>query len=271
MRLPAFAFALCSAALPAAADPLVGGVRSDVALIDGWRQADGSRMAAVEFRLAPGWHTYWRVPGEAGIPPVFDWSGSKNLASVGYEWPRPEILDSYGFQSFGFTDRLVLPVRLVPRDPAAPLQLALSVSFGVCDDVCQPDEAEIAATLPPDAPPVGRSRIEAALAERPHGATECGVAAVTCRLVPDGDGYTLTAAVTFAADPGPGQAAAIEAGQPDLWIGAAESRTDGRTVTARAKVAATGGAGPLLERRALRLTVLDDDRAVDIHGCTAPG
>ena len=55
-------------------------------------------MAAVEIRLAPGWHTYWRVPGEAGIPPRFDWSGSQNLAAVAYEWPRPEIIVSYGIE-----------------------------------------------------------------------------------------------------------------------------------------------------------------------------
>ena len=63
----------------------------------------------------------------------------------------------------------------------------------------------------------------------------------------------------------------LEPGQPDLWIGTAESRTDGRTVIARAPIAGAGGAGPTLERSALRLTVLDARRAVDIRGCEAPG
>ena len=75
------------------------GGQAAVGTLDGWRQPDGSRLAAVEIRLAPGWHTYWRVPGDAGIPPSFDWSGSSNLASVAYEWPRPEIFDSFGMRT----------------------------------------------------------------------------------------------------------------------------------------------------------------------------
>ena len=63
----------------------------------------------------------------------------------------------------------------------------------------------------------------------------------------------------------------LEPGQPDLWIGEAESLTDGRTLVARAPVAGRGKAGPVVERQALRLTVLDDRRAVDIQGCAGPG
>ena len=63
----------------------------------------------------------------------------------------------------------------------------------------------------------------------------------------------------------------LEPGQPELWIGMAESRTDGRTVVARAPIQAAGGGGPALERGALRVTVLDSGRAVDIQGCEAPG
>ena len=81
----------------------------------------------------------------------------------------------------------------------------------------------------------------------------------------------MTAEVTFAAAPGPDQLAVLEPGQPELWIGMAESRTDGRTVVARAPIQAAGGGGPALERGALRVTVLDSGRAVDIQGCEAPG
>ncbi len=65
-------------------------VRS-VDLLAGWREPDGSRIAAIAIDLAPGWYTYWRIPGEAGIAPRFDWSRSRNLASVAAEWPRPGL------------------------------------------------------------------------------------------------------------------------------------------------------------------------------------
>ncbi len=247
------------------------GEQAKVAILDGWRQPDGSRLAAIEIRLAPGWHTYWRVPGDAGIPPSFDWSGSKNLASASYEWPRPEVFDSDGVRTIGYSGTLVLPVRLVPRDPGAPLDLSLEVFLGVCADICVPNEAEAAALIAPDAPGEGRPAIEAALAARAETPAEAGVMRVTCALSPAADGYEIAAEIRFAEAPGPGQVAVLEADQPDVWIGPASSRTDGRTVTARAAVEVPGDAGPMLERSGLRLTVLDGRRAVDIHGCTAPG
>lgn len=277
MRPLVAAFAACAAAaLPGAtvaetaAQTTAPGGQASVAILGGWRQPDGSRLAALQIKLAPGWHTYWRVPGDAGIPPSFDWSGSKNLASLSYEWPRPVVFDSFGGRTIGYSGTLVLPVRLVPKDPDAPLDLAVALFFGVCADICVPTEAEARAMLPPDAPAEGRPEIEAALAERAESPAEAGVTRVTCTLTPAADGYEIAAEISFAADPGPGQVAVLEAGQPDLWIGPATSRTEGRSVIARAPVEAAGGAGPMLERSDLRLTVLDPRRAVDIRGCRAP-
>jgi len=264
---------LLAAPLPAAAEQLSAAETAveHVALIDGWREPDGSRVAAIEIRLAPGWHTYWRVPGSVGIPPSFDWSQSRNLASVAYDWPRPTFFDTAGGRSFGYDGALVLPVRLVPADPSAPLDVHLALDFGVCNDICVPAEAHLDARLTPETAPAGRARIEAALAEGAQGAGEAGVTGVTCALAQGDGGYALTARITFGSDPGPGQVAVLEPGQPDLWIGEAESLTDGRTLVARAPVAGRGKAGPVVERQNLRLTVLDDRRAVDIQGCAGPG
>jgi len=267
MRPILAAAALSLAIVPPAAAQVAAGAVTSIDFLHGWREPDGSRVAALEIVLAPGWHTYWRVPGAAGVPPRFDWTGSKNLASVAYEWPRPEVFERFGLRSYGFDDALVLPLRLRPHDPSAPIELALALDFGVCDDICVPASAALAEHLAPGAPEEGRPRIEAALAKRPQTAAEAGVAAVTCGLAPTADGYELTAEVTFAAAPGADQLAVLEPGQPDLWIGEPESRTDGRTVTARAPVEAAGAGGPVVERRALRLTLLDADRAVEVRGC----
>ncbi len=278
MRSVLLIASLTLVALPAAAEirlPRPTAPAPAVRLLDGWRQPDGSRMAAIEIRLAPGWHTYWRVPGEAGIPPSFDWSGSGNLASVSYEWPRPDIIESFGMRSYGYVGLLILPVRLVPKNPDAPIDVVLALDYGVCDDICVPAEASVDETVPATAEE-GRPSIEAALAERPQSPEEAGVDAVTCSLSPVRGGFALTAAVTFAAPPGPDQEAVVEAGQPDLWVGLAESRTEGRTVTTRVPVASAvtaasgAAAGPIIARDQLRVTVIDDDRAVEIRGCRAP-
>ena len=51
-------------------------------ILPGWTSASGTRIAALHLTLTPGWHTYWRIPGEAGIAPRFDWGRSQNVASV---------------------------------------------------------------------------------------------------------------------------------------------------------------------------------------------
>lgn len=273
MRLPLAALALAAAAAQPAGAQSMGAAQAAVqavSLLDGWRGEDGSRVGAIEIRLAPGWHTYWRAPGSAGIPPIFDWSGSRNLASASYEWPRPQTFERYGTTSIGYAGSLILPVRLVPVDPAEPMELSLALDFGVCADVCAPAEAHVAETIAPGAPEEGRPRIEAALAKRARTASEAGVARATCALEPAEGGYELKAEITFAAAPAPGQVAVLEPGQPNLWIGDARSRIEGRRVVARAPILAAEAGGPVLERRALRLTVLDGSRAVDIRGCEAP-
>lgn len=275
LRLAGLAAAMIAgtAVGPGAAETSGGvpGAVEAVTLLDGWREADGSRMAGIEIRLGPGWHTYWRAPGSTGIAPIFDWSGSGNLASVATDWPRPVLFDSFGVRSIGYAERVVLPVRLVPADPSAPLEVGLSLDFGVCSDICTLAQARIDERIAPGAPEEGRARIEAALAARVESAAEAGVAQVTCALQPEGRGYALTARVTFAEAPPPDAVAVLEAGRPDIWIGDASSRTEGRTLTARAPIQAPPGmAGPVLERQALRLTLLDDGRAVDILGCDAP-
>lgn len=267
---PAAAQQRAVAAAPGAGPQLPPAVLG-VSLLPGWREAGGAYVAAVEIRLAPGWHTYWRTPGAAGMPPRFDWSASENLARVAYEWPRPAVFESFGAVSIGYADRLVLPVALTPVAADRPVEARVDLAFGVCKDICIPAEARVTARLSADlaAPtPEERAAIERALAERPLDAAGAGVTRARCALGAGAAGATLTAEVDFASAPRPGVTAVIEAGdRPDLWIGEAETRVEGRRLRA---VAPLEAAGPLaLDRGALRLTLIEPDRAVDIKGCPA--
>jgi DsbC/DsbD-like thiol-disulfide interchange protein len=255
----------------AASQPLLPALPAppaEVRLIEGWQAADGSHVAAVEIRLAPGWHTYWRMPGEAGMAPVLDWSRSTNLASVRHEWPRPIVFENYGMQTIGYSGELVLPVVLTPVRPGEPVAAALDLVFGVCEEVCVPSEARLEVELAPGRLPRGKARIDAARAARPSTPEEAGVTAVTCTLDAGAGGAELVASVTFASDPAPApELVVIEPGQSGLRIGPTKTRTRGSTVSARA---AMRGGGAAIDRSALRLTVIGPDRAIDIHGCRSP-
>jgi DsbC/DsbD-like thiol-disulfide interchange protein len=114
-------------------------------------QRDGEIAGGIEILLEPGWYTYWRNPGEAGVPPVFDFSGSTNVARVEVRYPAPERYDDGTSVSLVYHDEVVFPLAVEPADPAKPVTLQVELVFGVCSDMCIPSRASAAATLPPDA------------------------------------------------------------------------------------------------------------------------
>ncbi|MCB4770922.1 hypothetical protein LGR54_20120 [Ancylobacter sp. Lp-2] len=118
-----------------------------VRLIAGAREGDAHR-AGVEIRLSPGWKTYWRYPGDAGIPPHFDWSGSDNVERVEIAWPAPIRFDEGGSTSIGYKHDVTLPLKVVPKDPAQPVRLDLTLDFAVCSTICQPASASVGLAIP---------------------------------------------------------------------------------------------------------------------------
>jgi DsbC/DsbD-like thiol-disulfide interchange protein len=115
--------------------------QSSLRLLAGARD-DTAALGGIELRLDPGWHTYWRDPGDSGVPPRFDFSKSDNVASVSVLFPAPKAFDDgAGGQSLGYTDRVVLPLRIVAKSPGKPLTLRATVNYAVCDKICVPVEA----------------------------------------------------------------------------------------------------------------------------------
>ena len=103
--------------------------------------------AGLEFDLEPGWHIYWRFPGEAGVPTEADFSGSRNIARATLRYPAPALYDDGTSMSVVYTDRVVLPIDVERADPQRPSILEASVRFGVCRDICVPGEAKLTMTL----------------------------------------------------------------------------------------------------------------------------
>ncbi len=113
-----------------------------VRLIDAGRDG-GQRLAGLQIQLDPNYLTYWRTPGEAGLPPTADFAGSRNLASARLLFPAPQRFDEGGAEAFGYKDEVIFPLSVVPADPAKPVALSLSLSFAVCADLCLPASAAV--------------------------------------------------------------------------------------------------------------------------------
>ena len=118
-----------------------GDQRAAVRLIAG-AQRGTVRRAGIEIRLAPGWKTYWRYPGDSGIPPRFDFSHSKNVKSVTVRYPAPHRLTDESGTSIGYKHGVVFPLDIVPQNAAQPVMLAVKADYAVCEKVCIPAEGK---------------------------------------------------------------------------------------------------------------------------------
>ena len=107
----------------------------------------GSRSGAVllggiAFQLESGWKTYWRTPGDSGVPPRFDFSKSENIEAVTVLWPAPtKFDDGAGGYSLGYHNQVVLPLRIVAKNADRPVTLRADINYAVCEKLCIPVEA----------------------------------------------------------------------------------------------------------------------------------
>ena len=107
----------------------------------------GSRSGAVllggiAFQVQPGWKTYWRTPGDSGVPPRFDFSKSENIEAVTVLWPAPtKFDDGAGGHSLGYHNQIVLPLRIVAKNPDKPVTLRADINYAVCEKICIPVDA----------------------------------------------------------------------------------------------------------------------------------
>lgn len=104
--------------------------------------------AALHMSMDEGWHSYWRVPGDAGAPPVFDWSASTNVKSVEVSWQAPKRYDEFGFQTFGYSNDVYYPLVVNLVEPNKATDLKVHIKTMVCSDICIPQTFDLAVSIP---------------------------------------------------------------------------------------------------------------------------
>ena len=196
----------------AAASAWVGDASARVRLISATAATGTAQRLdlGLEFQLAPGWHIYWRAPGDTGFPPSADWTGSDNLASASLAWPAPRRVTLLGLDAIAYEGTVVLPVLATVSRPGAPLKLAADLDYLACSNICVPYQAKLALELPagvaapsPEAPLVAQ-----AAARVPGAAAEAGLTLLGARLSTGGEPVRLS--LDFVATP--------PLGAPDLFV-----------------------------------------------------
>lgn len=241
-----------------------GVMRIDI--IPGWRTTKGTHMAAFRIVMKEGWKTYWRAPGDGGIPPQFDWSGSKNLAGVTFFWPRPEVSNTNGMRTIVYYNEVIIPVEFSLNDQSKEMRLKGRVDLGVCNEICVPYSLKFSANLDAKNNKPIRS-IQTALKAQPMSARRAGVKSARCLIEPISDGLKVMVILKMPSTGG-AETVVIEPGDQSIWVSESVMKRAGNTLTAVSELVPPSNAPFALNRSKIRLTVLGSKRAVDILGCT---
>ncbi len=139
-----------ASAADASASAWTESTNSKARLVSGTVELAGTPafMAGVQLRMKPGWKTYWRNPGDSGVPPHFDWTGSTNLRHAEVLYPAPHRFADANGTAIGYEDEVVFPVKLTPEREGEPVKLKLAFEYGLCKDLCIPNDIVLELALP---------------------------------------------------------------------------------------------------------------------------
>ncbi len=148
--------------------------------------------AGLSIKLSDGWKTYWRSPGEVGLPPDIDWSASTNLETATLLWPTPTRFRAFGIENFGYAKQVTFPFQIKLKDPGKPATLKADVFLLICSEVCIPQEFSLTLDLPAMIGIDQTSAAEIALwsAKVPTNAADTSLQA-TANISEDRSGLTL--------------------------------------------------------------------------------
>jgi DsbC/DsbD-like thiol-disulfide interchange protein len=180
-----------------------GDERSAVRLIAGETKSvgDAPLRAGIEIRLAPGWKTYWRYPGDSGVPPRFDFAGSTNVQQATVQWPTPHRFADGGGQSIGYAGNVVLPVQVQAKDSTKPVTLRLKVEYAICEKLCVPAEGSVELPLVAGGNSSSNEALAAAEARVPKPASVGENAPLAVRGVQEEPGSRFTRVIVDVAAP----------------------------------------------------------------------
>ncbi len=222
----------------------------------------GSASAGLEIRLDPGFITYWRNPGDAGLPPSIDTSSSQNVAAVTVDYPAPRRLDEGGAVAYGYTGSVTLPLHVTTADPARPAMLAVNLDYAICEKICLPATARLRLALPSLPVPEEAAHLAAAasVVPRPTAIGASGPLAVT-RVAPapstSGPGFDVTVRA--------GSDAALFVEAPEGWyLQAGEQARAGPDGPTFHVTLLQRPDGERPDKLALRLTLVDQTGAIDV-------
>lgn len=196
--------------------------KAKLSLLDGGEGKNGQILAGLSISLEKNVKTYWRMPGDSGLPPIFDFSASRNVDHVDIAWPAPSRLKDAEGTILGYENAVIFPLIVTPRNAKEPVTLSLTIDFGLCDTLCMPAKASLTRALASGG--AARSSIESFLARVPKHAVIKGEYAPSLISI-EPAGQSPGALIITLRSPSPVKDVILEG--PETWyFGQAEQLTD---------------------------------------------
>ena len=167
-----------------------------IEILEGWKKLDGSIVYGLKISLKEGWKTYWHTPGPMGLKPQFDFEGSLNIGSLNVLWPSPKVFGSSGFESIGYENEVILPIKMQAKVDSDPVNLKIKGSIGICYDTCVPIEFETQSGLKTVSKDINTDLL-AALANLPVSPSDIGKSNARCSITFGPTGFKIEADVPY--------------------------------------------------------------------------
>jgi len=141
------------------------------------------------------------------------------------------------------------------------------MDYGICDDICLPARDRVNMNVDFGAVQ-NQDVIGAAIALRSQPAAQVGMTSATCKLRADGEDFVLNAEFGFEGDPGAHRLVVVETGSDMIWVSEADHMFEAGALQVEADMHYFGEGAMTLDRSALRFTMLNDGRSIEIVGCS---
>lgn len=137
---------LLLAPAPSQATDIIQTQGATLRLINGGLR-DGVARLGLEIAMQPGWHTYWRYPGDSGVPPEITLADSTTAGRLAVAYPAPQRFGTAGDETIGYEGDVILPIDVAPTQPGRPVDIGLHVRLGICHDICLPVDETLSVTV----------------------------------------------------------------------------------------------------------------------------
>ena len=235
-------------------------------LLKGWRAENGTHISGLKITLSPGWKTYWKQPGETGLVPHFDWTGSKNVSAVKVLWPHPSIFDEDNFQSIGYKNKVILPIEFTPLNLSKVIKPKLKITLGVCEDLCVPISRVLRTKLRPSKTTIDQEIITY-YNLLPKWVSKAKIKHITCGVETRNNSLVFESNIEMVSKIFNVKAVAIELNQSKVWFDIPIFRAINSSLQVIAEIQNFDEGPLILDRSNIIITVLGDHKSIYFKGC----